>query len=136
MLPNPTVTAIACVAAAVGIVNACAIIMTRRGSAVLNFNFTIGARIPGHTLASVRSLTGVGARSAIVTGLVIRTEIQILITKQTTPALFADAFPFFCACSVHASWIHFTFVTIWSLPSGLASVIFWSERRGEKRKIR
>jgi hypothetical protein len=122
MLSNPTVTTLACVAA-VGIVNACAIIKTWHRSAFLNFNFAISPTEAWHALTSVRPLTTIGARSAIVAGLVICTEIQILITKQTTPALFADAFPFFCACSMHASWIHFTFVTIRSLPSGLTSVI-------------
>jgi hypothetical protein len=123
MLSNPTGTTFTCVAVAIEIVGACAIVQTWIRCAVLNFNFTIDSPVAWSALTGVRSLSSVCTSSAIVTRLVICAEIQVLVAKQASPAFFADAFPFFRTCTMHASWIHFTFVTIWSLPSGLASVI-------------
>lgn len=123
MPSNPTGTTLTCVAVAVEIVGACAIVQAWTRRAVLNFNFAIDAPEAGSAFASVRALARVRASAAVVARLVICAEIQVLIAEQAAPALLADAFPLFRASSMHASWIHFTFVTIWSLPSGLASVV-------------
>lgn len=60
----------------------------------------------------------------------IGTEIQVLITKQSTPALSADALEGRCTSAVITSRIEFTFIAIWSLPSAFASVNI----EGEKHK--
>lgn len=48
--------------------------------------------------------------------------VQVLIAEQTTPALLADAFPWFVASSMHATRVRFAFVAELSLPSCLTTV--------------
>jgi hypothetical protein len=73
MLADPTVAALACIA--IGIVCACAIVKARTLAAVFHFNFAVDAGVTGPALARVRSLSGVGTRSAVVAGLVICAKV-------------------------------------------------------------
>jgi len=52
-----------------------------------------------------------------------------LITEKTSPTFFADAIPLLYTISMYASWVNFTFITIWALPSGFASVIYIESER-------
>lgn len=127
VLANPPVTTLTCVAVviAAGIVGTCAVVHARVDAAIFDFNFAVGAQEAGRALACVRSLSGVGAGPAVVTRLVVGAEVEVLIAEQAAPALLADALPLHAAGSVHASWIHFTLVTIRSSVSALASVGDW-----------
>lgn len=66
--------------------------------------------------------------------LVIGAELKVLITKQSTPALLADALPLLRTGPVHASWVQFTLITIRSLVSAFASVREKGEDETENKK--
>jgi hypothetical protein len=62
-------------------------------------------------------LASVEACGSVMTGTIIGTEVQILVTHLTTPTLLAVTGPGLRTCSVNTSRVDFAFVTKMSLPA-------------------
>lgn len=96
-------------------------IQARLMRTIAQLHVAIGTGIAGRAATSIRALTGIEASAAVSARLMIRTIIQILITKQSAPAFVAQAFPRFLACTVQASRIPFAFAAQTSFPADMAS---------------
>lgn len=102
-------------------------ILLTRGSVQARFmrtiakpDIAIGTGVAGRATTSIRALSGIKTSAAVSARLMIRTIIQILITKQSAPAFVAQAFPRFRACTAYASRILFAFAAQSSFPTDVA----------------
>lgn len=89
--------------------------------AIAQVYIAIGTGVAGRTATRIRALAGIKASAAVSARLMVRTVIQILITKQSAPAFVAQAFPRFLTCTVQASRVTFAFGTETSSPAEMAS---------------
>lgn len=67
--------------------------------------------------AGVAALTRVHARGPVGAGLVVGAVVQILVTKDASPALLAGALPWLCAGTMFTGRMKFTHITEESLPA-------------------
>lgn len=92
-------------------------IYARLVGAVVPLDLTVGSGVPFRTAAGVASLAGVCASSTILARLVIGAIIEILIAKQSAPALVAVALPRLVASTMGTSGVPDALVTGLSLPT-------------------
>jgi len=57
--------------------SAASTVLARVGVALIDFNLTVGACVPGSARASVAPLAGVGARGTVLAGLVVGAVVQV-----------------------------------------------------------
>lgn len=57
--------------------SAASTILARVGVALIDFNLTVGACVPGSARTSVAPLTSVGARGTVLAGLVVGAVVQV-----------------------------------------------------------
>lgn len=67
--------------------------------------------------AGVAALACVHTRSPVGTGFVMGAVVQILVTKDASPAFFAGALPRLCTGTMFTGWMEFTLITKESLPA-------------------
>lgn len=67
--------------------------------------------------AGVAALTRVHTRGPVGTGFVMGAVVQILVTKDASPAFFAGALPRLFTGTMFTGWMEFTHITKESLPT-------------------
>lgn len=70
-----------------------------------------------HAGAGVTALACVHTRGPVGTGLVVGAVVQILVTKDASPALLAGALPRLYTGTMFTGWMEFTHITKESLPA-------------------
>jgi hypothetical protein len=78
--------------------------------------------VTGNAATSKRSLSGIETRTGIATRFTIRTVVEILVAKQSSPTLVAYTIPRLDTRTVHATWIAFALVTMRPSVTGMTSV--------------
>lgn len=68
--------------------------------AVQERDLTVSTSETGCAGTGVAALAGIEASAAVVAGLVVRAEIEVLVAEQATPALVAEALPGFLAAAM------------------------------------
>lgn len=91
------------------------------GTAAVQLDFAVDARVARRAAASIRALARVEANAVVLAGFMVGAVVEVLVAEQSTPALVADAVPLLLACSVQASRIPLAFITIPAGPSALTS---------------
>lgn len=85
--------------------------------AVKDLDFAIGARESHRTVTRVAALASILARGAIRAGIVVRTEVEILVAKQSSPSVVTVALPPVTTSSMVASGVGYALVAERSLPT-------------------
>lgn len=70
-----------------------------------------------HAGAGVTSLARIHTRGTVGTGFVMGAVVQILVTKDASPALLAGALPRLFTGTMFTGWMEFTHITKESLPA-------------------
>lgn len=70
-----------------------------------------------HAGAGVAALACVHTRGPVGTGLVVGAVVQILVTKDASPAFLAGALPRLFTGTMFTGWMEFTHITKESLPA-------------------
>lgn len=94
-----------------------AAVRARRFQTVVDQILAFRAGESFRTLAGITTLSGVEACAPVTAGFVVRTEVEVLIAKQSAPSLVAHTIPRFHATAVNASGIPLALIAERSFPS-------------------
>lgn len=92
---------------------------------LVGFDLTIVATEARPAGTGVAALACVGAGSIVRAGLVVGAVVEVLVTEQSSPALFTVALPRLAAGAMQAARIADALVTEGSLPPEAALALAW-----------
>lgn len=98
-------------------VQAVASVVTGLAVTLPDLQVTVNPAEARHAGAGVAALTRVQTRGPVATGFVMGAVVQILVTKDASPALLAGALPRLCTGTMFTGWMEFTHITKESLPA-------------------
>lgn len=98
-------------------VQAVASVATGLAVTLPDLQVTVNPVEAGHAGAGEAALTRVHACGPVGTGFVMGAVVQILVTKDSSPALLAGALPRLFTGTMFTGWMEFTHITEESLPA-------------------